>query len=1588
MGRLLIVTIIALAALPVMGVSADTPSVVISEIRIDQPDTDNDEYFELAGPPRADLTGLTYLVIGDGTGVSGCIEAVVHLTGYSIPGDGYFVAAEDTFSLGTADMAATLNFENDDNVTHLLVSGFSGSMGDDLDTDDDGVLDVMPWSDVLDLIALVKEENPPASTEYHYGPPSVGPDDIYVPGHALRCVAYWQIGSFDPVGGRDTPGSPNDCSVPFVPVISEIRIDQPATDNDEYFELLGPPGSDLSGVTYLVIGDGTGGSGTLEAAIDLTGQAIPASGYFVVAESSFTMGTADMTTTLNFENDDNVTHLLVVAFYGSVGDDLDTDDDGVLDITPWSVQLDRIALVKEENPPSTTEYHYGPPSVGPDTIYVPGHVYACPFGWQMGDFDPGGGRESPGAPNYCDLAPKLVINEIDYDQGGFDDDEFIELTNTGEFDASLSGYVIHLVDGSDASLYHITALPSVATVAAGGYFVVCTDNSGVAHCDYEDSFTTHDLIQDGSPDAVALLLDGDIVDTVSYEGNTAAPYTEGTALTVEDDGSGPGRGISRCPDGSDTDDNDADFEYWGITPGAANVCAPPQLVINEIDYDQPGTDDAEFIEIANTGQFDVNLGGVSIDLVYGLDVFVYQSIDLPSVVLAAGDYFVVCGDAANVPNCDLDESIDIDLILNGSPDAVALRLDDALLDTVSYEGNTPGGYTEGTALTVEDDGSEAGMGISRCPDGSDTDDNDADFEYWGITPGAANVCTLPPRLVINEIDYDQPGTDDAEFIEIANVGGTAAHMGDYRIDLIFGGEGAVRYDLIYLPAASLAARDYFVVCGDAANVPNCDLDVSPDTDLIWNGSPDAVALLLDGVIVDTVSYEGNTASPYTEGTAETLEDDGSEFRMGISRCPDGNDTDDNDADFAYWDSTPGLANDCGAFVCGDAATRIHQVQGSGATSPLVGTSGVVIEGVVVGDYQDTAVQLGGFFVQEEDSDTDADPTTSEGIFVYDNGFGADVIWGDVVRVEGSVGEYDGRTELNSITQIKVCHSGSLVSAAEIVLPVPAAEHLERHEGMLTVFTQTLYATDTYDLGRYGVVSLSAGGALYQPTSVVTPGAAANALQDLNDRSRVLLDDTSLLENPPILLYLAADNTLRLGDTVTGLIAVLDERFGEYRLQPTALPPFVRENARTSEPADMGGSFKVASFNVLNYFNGDGLGGGFPTARGAHSLAEFVRQREKLVAAIVALEADVIGLMELENDGYGAESAIQDLVNGLNAVAPVTITYGFIDPGTPQLGLDEISVGLIYRLETAAPVGPAVTTSAYPFDDLNRQPLAQTFQQVATGEKLTVVVNHFKSKGSCPSDGSLNEDQGDGQACWNALRVEAANALVAWLATDPMSSGDPDVLLVGDLNGYALEDPIVALEAAGYDNLIDTFEGPYAWSYVYMGQSGYLNHALANTTLRPQVVGVTTWHINADEPRSLDYNDDILDPGESSGSLNLAYLYSPDAYRSSDHDPTIVHLDLGAPVVSIGMSGDDVVLSWDVVGSADVYGVYRDTVPYFTPSGSNLHGITGGLTYSDWGALLEAESYYYLVTAAVGADYETAPSNEVGKFWFGLVPGGQ
>jgi len=662
-----------------------------------------------------------------------------------------------------------------------------------------------------------------------------------------------------------------------------------------------------------------------------------------------------------------------------------------------------------------------------------------------------------------------------------------------------------------------------------------------------------------------------------------------------------------------------------------------------------------------------------------------------------------------------------------------------------------------------------------------------------------------------------------------------------------------------------------------------------------------------------------------------------------------------------------------------APLPIHTVQGGGTTSAYVGQT-ISLDGVVTATFQG-ASGLGGFYVQALEADYDNDPATSEGIFVFNNTF--TVAQGDLVRVTGTVAEFgtapSTQTEITNVSNVIKLGVAALPSPAEVSLPFASTTFAERYEGMRVTLSQTLTVTDNFDLGHFGEIILS-NGRLPAPTNIVAPGAPAVAQSVANFLNQILVDDGTSATYPSPTPYLADSGgrglTRRTGSTVAGTTGILDEKFGSYIIEPTSALALIDSNPRGDAPA-VGGTLHIAIGNVLNFFNGDGAGGGFPTSRGADTLAEYQRQRAKMIAGITGLAPDIIGLTEVENDritngspdSYGTTSAIADIVNGLNAAAPAGTTYAFINAAAVDIVTDEIHCAFIYRVETVQPVGLPAMLNDPSFNSLARNPLAQTFVEVSTGEKLTVCINHFKSKGSASTgtaatDGIVpnpNLDQGDGQGQSNYVRKKQATALVQWLATDPTASGDPDFLIIGDLNSYAKEDPIALIENAGYINLTEASEGTGGYSYTFGGEFGHLDHALGNNHLSTQVTSAATWHVNSDEPVYYDYNVENKNAAQQAINTDVAYRYS-------DHDPVVVglslHPDPSAPVFTIQPTSQTVTVGDSVTFTAAAAGYPAPTLQW-QKDGADLPGATGNTLTLNSVTTANAGSYAAIATNSVG-----------------------
>lgn len=578
---------------------------------------------------------------------------------------------------------------------------------------------------------------------------------------------------------------------------------------------------------------------------------------------------------------------------------------------------------------------------------------------------------------------------------------------------------------------------------------------------------------------------------------------------------------------------------------------------------------------------------------------------------------------------------------------------------------------------------------------------------------------------------------------------------------------------------------------------------------------------------------------------------------------------------------------------------IPQIQGAGATSPLNNTvqttSGVI-----------TMIAGNGFFMQ--DPNGDGDPSTSDGIFVFGALAAGAAAVGDLVTVKGTVTEFTPGGGNRSITEIKdyailAKSPGGAIVPTNIEMP---GNGLAQYESMLVRITNPLTVNDTGMLGERGELSLSSGRREIPTNHYPAGSAGALAMAAANAANRIVLDDRLTVTPNPI-PYIGEGSTVRSGDTVTDLVGVIDyasigNSDANFKLQPLpdAPPTFSRTNARTPAPVVPAGNVKVASANVLNFFttftNGADVFGhaintqgcllGSSTSksncRGADDLDEFVRQRDKIVDELKAIDADVVGLMEIQNNG---DTAVSHLVDKLNESIGFT-TYAYV-PMPPATGTDAIRVAMIYKPAAVSLVGAALSDNN---GINNRPPMAQTFKVASNGAKFSVIVNHLKSKSSCPSGTGVNTDHGDSQGCWNGTRIQQAQQLAGVFIPQVVStSGDPDVLVIGDMNSHGFEDPINVLTGAGLVNELERFVRPngLVYSYVFDGESGYLDHALATASLDSQMAGATEWHNNADEPEVIDYNKNL---GSTSGAKPQD-LYLNNAYRASDHDPVVVSLNL-------------------------------------------------------------------------------------------------
>lgn len=754
----------------------------------------------------------------------------------------------------------------------------------------------------------------------------------------------------------------------------------------------------------------------------------------------------------------------------------------------------------------------------------------------------------------------------------------------------------------------------------------------------------------------------------------------------------------------------------------------------------------------------------------------------------------------------------------------------------------------------------------------------------GMTSGVAAFAAEPAATpFISEIHYDNIGTDTGEAIEVEAPAGF--DLTGWQLVLYNGNNGAAygtRTLSGTVPAAGVVVETY-------------------PTDGIQNGSPDAVAFVApDGAVAEFLSYEGGLTGVGGPADGRAATDIGVAEASGT---PVGHSLQRVDGEWrAPAPHSFGTRNTGGEpepepdpVGCEVPVSHtIAQVQGAGDATPLAGTR-VTVEGVVTADHRTGGYN--GIYLQTADSGgrPPAAGTASDGIFVYLTSNTANhpsVAVGDRVRVGGTASEFNGLTQVSIAAKadVQVCARG-VALPAPVVLELPLdAPARESAESMLVAPVGAYTVSEVYNTNRYGEVVLAAGDrAARIPTDLARPGTpeAQQAAAD-NRLRRLLVDDgrtTNLADAGLLPPYLSKENPLRVGDSVEAFgPTVLSYGFNEWRLQPTTpvsadtapagRTTFKVTNPRTPAPGNVGGDLRLASFNVLNYFvhfGGD--------ARGAEDEAGLAKQEAKIVSAISALDADVVALEEIENsvrfNAADPQQALKRLVAALNT-ADGAGTWDYVRspadlPAATQQ--DFITTAIIFKPAKAQPKGAsrAINDESVWFNA--REPIAQTFE--AGPVTFTVVVNHLKSKSSSDAATGDNADSGDGQGAFNGDRVRQARSLVSFVDQVKAASGSDEVLLLGDFNAYTREDPMQVLYDAEYVDLNETGKS----SYVFGGESGSLDHAVASPSLAARVTGVDVWQINSHESYAFQYDGHPA-------------FYAADPYRASDHNPIVIGLNTG------------------------------------------------------------------------------------------------
>jgi predicted extracellular nuclease len=1085
-------------------------------------------------------------------------------------------------------------------------------------------------------------------------------------------------------------------------------------------------------------------------------------------------------------------------------------------------------------------------------------------------------------------AISVFVNEIHYDNTGTDAGEAIEIA--GPAGTNLSGWSLVLYNGAGGVVYDTRALSGTIPDQQAGF--------GTLSFSYPING-----IQNGSPDGIALVNGTTVVQFLSYEGSFSA--TDGPAngmssvdIGVSENGSEPvGRSLRLTGAGQFYED----FTWTGPTLAATFGAVNTGQTFGAADA-------APSVQTTTPAN-----GALNVTVDTNISITFSESVNATSSAFS-----IECP--------------------NGTPIAFTQSASPATTYTLDPNVDLP----FSTVCTVTVNATQI-----TDQDVNDPPDQMAANFVFSFTTAAAAVAN---NIIINELDSDTPGTDVAEFIELYDGGvGNTSLTG--LVVVFYNGATDTSYRAVDLDGFSTNAQGYFVlgnsgVSGVGPTFPSNTLQNGEDAVALYaangtdfpSGTAVTLANLRDALVYDTNDADDpgllvllNAGQPQVDEASGTASDVDS-----IGRCPNGEGGARNTTTYVARTPTPNGANNCPPPA---VVAAIHDIQGNAAISPFAGLP-VISSGVVTGRKSN------GFFMQQPDVTADADPNTSEGIFVFTGGSPA-VAVGDAVTVTGTATEFFNLTQISSsASNVSISSSGNPLPAAivlttSILNAAGTPDQLERFEGMRMHADTLVSVAPTNGFGEIWTVLDGVARPMREPgieISLPVPPDPTSGMVDCciprwdENPERIMIDSDGIAGSSVI------DVTSNV--TLSDVTGPLDFSFSDYKILPLTPPSTSANMSAVPVPTPAAGEFTVAGYNIENFNNN-------------------ATQRQKTALAIrdVMHLPDIIGTIEIfELSGLQALANEIEAISGVHYEAHLIEADGNSGDSDQDVGFliktSRIQIDSIVQEELAGCVGNAATCNTYIDPDGNpqllndRPPLvlrATVDAATPNPRQIIVVVNHLRSF----IDIELVTGDGPRVRAKRKAQGEFLAALLQELQTD--NPGTP-VLSIGDYNAYHFNDgytdPIGTIKGTptaddqmvvdaspdlvnpDFINLTDTLPADQRYSFIFEGTPQAIDHFIINTAAASILQRYHIARNNADFPE---------------GPLFAANASRPE--RNSDHDMPIGYFKFPKAATSTTVSNASAAFSpsdQNVMFSSTVSGptpISEGTVTFTVrDSGNNVVGL--------------------------------------------------